>query len=187
MVVRMTLQRLDSSQLELTIVAKAQCSKITLGRAIKRGRAIATPVSLTWVEGGMRCKASCLCVTMANFNSCFSLSLFPIVLRLSPSWTVTLSPSDDNHLISTSHCRLDGFTLGKDSLSLLTSQETFSFPNQLKRKNRRAQCNRWKRKLFWHVTPAQVTQPHVALRIKLSQFWNMSRGQDHRGKTYRLE
>lgn len=120
---------------------------------IKRGWVMATRVFLTWMEGRLTCSCSCLCVKLANFNGGSPLRVLLIVLRLSPSWTVTLRPSDDDHLISTSHCRLDGFTLGKDSLSLLTSQETFSLPNQLKRKNRRAPCNRWKENSsdMWHL------------------------------------
>lgn len=151
-IVRMTPQKLDSSQEDwLTRVTKAQISKDN--SYIKRGWVMATSVSLTWMEGEMTCRRSCLCVKLANFNGGSPLHVLLIVLRLSLSWTVTLSPSNDNHLISTSHCRLDGFTLGKDSLSLLTSQETFSLPNQLKRKNRRAQCNRWKENSsdMWHL------------------------------------
>ena len=63
---------------------------------------------------------------------------FPVAPKFSASWTVTLSIPGDNHLISTSDFRTAGSTLGKDSFSLLTSQEPSSFPNQLKRKNRRA-------------------------------------------------
>lgn len=93
-------------------------------------------------------EAAVFSLKLVNFDSHFLPILFPVALKLSPSWTVTLSTSDDNHLISTSDCYTAGFTLGKDSFSLLTSQEPISFPNQLKMKNRRAQCNSEKRKLF---------------------------------------
>ena len=82
-------------------------------------------------------EAAGLSLKLVHFDSRFLPDLFPVAPKLSPSWIVTLSTPDDSHLISTSDCRTAGFTLGKDSFSLLTSQESSSFPNQLKRKNRR--------------------------------------------------
>lgn len=137
------------------------------------------------MKSGRDAEAAVLSLKLVNLNSRFPPSQFPIALKCSPSWTVTLSTSDDNHLISTSHSRTTGFTLGKDSFSLLRSQEPISFPNQLKRKNRRAQHNPGKRKLFWLMAPAQVTQPHVAPGMKSSRLRNVIRGQDHTGKIHK--
>lgn len=173
LVVRMAPQWLISSQLDLIVVSwKLKCS-----------RTIATKksVSATQNETGVRCRGSCPQLKLVNSDSAFCPTSSLLFWR-SPSWTVTPSPSDDNHLISTSDCRTAAFTLGKDSFSLLTSQEPISFPNQLKRKNRRAQCDRGKRKLFWLAAPGQVTQPHMALGIEFWWFCNAIRGQDRKDK-----
>ena len=86
---------------------------------------------------------------------------FPVAPKFSASSTVTLSIPGDNHLISISDFRTAGFTLGKDSFSLLTSQEPSSFPNQLKRKNRRAPVRLREKKTDVTCVPgAGYSAPH---------------------------
>lgn len=80
----------------------------------------------------MRCRSSYTQSERGSFWQLLSSQPAPCGSEALSLLHCDLSTSDDNHLISTSDFHVAGFTLGKDSFSLLTSQEPISFPQPIK-------------------------------------------------------